>query len=327
MAIQSSLDNPLAYFEYLFTNNGIEDLKKEFIPTKWDYENAPNLNYDTEKEIISWTDLESSGEYVLYTKSFTEHLTKILNREYENSCKLIHTSIINKPTQTNACLYINVLFGILNYLLIEINNNRTYEKYPQTFTAIKYFVFFIYKKYNLFNPLIPSDIQKAFPELLITNENQEPENLKSVDEDIFAFKWLYPLEKTYRLNTLLLYSLNKGFICKSTTEEQISKAFSGDKLDNRLNIKWIENGKGQSINKYALFYLLEKLSTEGLIEPITFNINTYRRINYIFCDKYLNQINNMAQSYWKYKKAPKNTSKYTLLDSIIIELKADDILS
>jgi hypothetical protein len=318
----STKDNPLEYFEYLFTRQGLFYLKQSFIPTEDDYYYG-NIYYDSKTETIyePYED-EESGDSGETPKPFIDFYHRRLYSEYQISCKFIDDFICSKNDEAAITLFIKITISKLKYLLISIDSYEDAKKYDISKKPIDSLILFFHKKYAVF---IPKDmLEESVKDDSIVNNTpkiSQQIQLLSFKNFVSSFKWKLKQDKA--LSTALWQKLKDNeFIDSSTELDVFHKAFDGIALEHPIKIQWTAKGKNKQINKHLLFYLFNKLADHKLIIDDTDNKIFKDRIRFIFCKSNGETLSNLDES--------NSTSSKKINKKVIVktpdEIKIDEII-
>jgi hypothetical protein len=142
------------------------------------------------------------------------------------------------------------------------------------------------------NFLYPKDINLLNPNHQIL---KSLETSKKSHNKITTFKW--KPKSVDQLSEILWQELiAKNFISSSTKLEVFHNAFNGITIEQPLKIKWTAKGKNAQINKQLLFYLLDTLAINNLIEEDTDNATFIKKISHVFCKEDGNKISHLKVS-------------------------------
>jgi len=138
--------------------------------------------------------------------------------------------------------------------------------------------------------------------IIIVKEDKptQLENKIELRDRIKSFKWLN--NKGINKDMFYLHILLEQYgIIEQHSENLflLKKAFSGEVLLSPLNIKWIIKGKNQHTSKPSLFYFIEELEQNELIERVydlEDNTPLYKKIQMIFVDHEGNAFTNLSVS-------------------------------
>lgn len=122
--------------------------------------------------------------------------------------------------------------------------------------------------------------------------------------DVTAFKWI---NSTVPMSNLRSVLIGKEIIGEVQSSE-FNNAFSGKEINKIIKIKWMPS-KGENPNKVELFYLLNALVENKLIENVFPDKGEatvlYNKITKIFTDVNGRPIENCKQSYQNFTKRKK----------------------
>ena len=318
----SSKEKPMEYLDFLFLRNGINHLRGQFVPTDEELANYP-MNYDPVNEIITdnYQDNET-GEWTVSTRDFKSFFTKRIYKELIISRKLIADHVDSLPDEFSIRLYIKLTLSSLKYMLSAVDRNPVFKNFENSKQIINALINFVKERYEdfLMNDQDPIKYTKQL----------HPENISVLSEQtkplvsgggITTFKWNF---NTYERPSTLLWQHLKvfKFIDESTDLVVFVNAFNGSYQEKPLKIRWTLKGKNQKVNKLQLFYLLNELSSKGLIEETKLNSALLKKIGFIFCDAEGGFLNNLENSYSDFLKQDNNkTTDKKNIDNIINILK------
>ena len=318
----STKDNPLEYFEYLFTRQGFLYLKQSFIPTEEDFYYGA-IQYDSTTEtIFEQFQNHDTGEWEESIRTFKDFYYRRLYSEYQISRKFIDDYICTQKDEASITLFIKITLSKLKYILISINRNNDAKIYEDSKRPINGLIKFIYEKYEVF---ISKDMleEKVKDDLVENSKSLIPQQylLSSPKNSTATFKWKSQQDKP--LSTVLWQKLKDNeFIDISTELDVFHKAFNGSTLEHPLKIQWTAIGKNKQINKHLIFYLMDKLAEKKLIEENTDNPTFISTLGFVFCDSngalLLNlNVSNSSSS----KKRKTKTPDEIKIDAIIVTLE------
>lgn len=318
----STKENPLTYFEYLFTRQGFFQLKQSFIPSEEDcYRDDLYYNSSTETITHQYQDYET-GEWEESTTIFKDFYFKRLTSEFLISRKNIDDHICDLKDETSIIFFLKLTLSKLKYILISINRNNEAKKYEDSKRPINGLIKFIYEKYAVF---VPQEMlgEKVKDDSVENNKPLIPQQnyLSPPKKTVTTFKW--NSKSDMALSTALWQSLkDAAIISKSTALDVFHKAFNGSTPDNPLRIHWTAIGKNTLINKCLMFYLLDKLAEKNLIEENTDNRTFISTIGFVFCNSDGELLHNLKQSNSSASKKRKTkTTDENKIDAIILTLE------
>jgi len=266
---ESSIENPLGFFEHFFLRGGFYQLHRGFFI--FFYEdgesegepifNEPIIEVNKEEEYYVYEDSNNDEGIVYQRKSYFKDVLKShLLSEASITKKLINERIKTlKLKEKKVVFFLKDITSSLNNLSINIKSNPKQSKYLINNEIIYYIVESILNRYNLFFSKIDSPFIQEASEYFLNKkvllekrkETKTTENLgqksQNSQRSINGFSWnCRPESKD--LNTLLLYGIlsnNKVIQDDDITLYNFRLAFSGSKIDTPLRIKWFlaKNGK------------------------------------------------------------------------------------
>jgi hypothetical protein len=316
----STVHKPIDYFDYIFTRNGLYNLRQEFIPSDEEI-NYTEIQYNAETETITdYYQDQETGEWESSTRTFKVFYENRLYNAYLVSRKLIDDRIHEFNNESSITLFIKLTISHLKYLEIAIKRNPDALKYEVSVRAIKALLKFIDEKYNLFAPIEFA----ALPETTQDESNDAPKlSQKSLLPPpkivINTFKWKSDFSQP--LSTLLWQNLKEDskFIDKDTHPDDFHKAFNGSEQEQPLKILWTAKAKSRRVNKHLLLYLLNELSDAGLIYENTDNKTFIKKVGFIFFDNRGNPLKDL-----KVSNSTAGKNRKTILPE---EEHIDDIIS
>ncbi len=167
----SSIKKPLNYFEYLFSRNGIEHLRNNFIQY-YSSDNYADSTYNIETETVTHNhyDIET-GEWSETHSDFDVVFSQQLKAEYYISRKLIDNYVDEQKEETVIVFFIKRTLDKLNLLLSKIAENPETIKYKNSVKPIEALIQHIQKKHKIF-----FDDKK----ILIKNKTEIPKSFKLI---------------------------------------------------------------------------------------------------------------------------------------------------
>lgn len=287
--INPTIDNPLAYFDFIFSNkNGLASIKYLFGP-------AEVLNYPTSFEYHAPTEtlygIMDNADFPETT--FESFLTKDLFKE-----SIITRSLLmeKKNALSNHKLFVSYLIGIrseLNSLKYKIKNNSSMSKYSICLNTINELYDFTQEVEKLSTESI--ELQKA--QLLDKSDSDSRLNSIELKRDCF-FKLSTKYNESHLEMLYLILSKNNTFISKKLPRAitNFKSAFGIGKIV-KYPIIWNRLSKNKMVNKYELFFLFDKLHEIEFIEK--YSDSLFEQM--IFNDEKL-QIKNVENSRSNYER-------------------------
>lgn len=169
---KSTKENPINFFEVLFTTNFLDLLRKDFLKSKEvDWEKGEWFSVDAEKEIyIHYIDYcrfpddipgyiaseVDNQKWYSKTFSFTEYFHELLKKEHLNTISIID-GIIPSKTSENATHLVNVWVESLLFFRGKCNE-QPYVNYIECARPLEAIIRYILERYPAFSPSI-----KRFP--------------------------------------------------------------------------------------------------------------------------------------------------------------------
>jgi hypothetical protein len=147
----STEKEPLKYFDFLFTKNGLDSIKSRFFADASDVLQDLILKTDTKNEFIIYHERDSlTGEWVDHKNTFDDFYKRQLTYQYSYSKKLIDDKINILPDPTSISTFITLTFDKLNYFRYEIQSNPKVSRYPLSLKTIELLYEYIKMKYPSF---------------------------------------------------------------------------------------------------------------------------------------------------------------------------------
>jgi hypothetical protein len=288
----SSDVNPFIYFEKLVDINHYNQLRDKFINDIIEHSLNPSqiTRIDKEKGIIFYFSHEGEFSYKFETEIKTQYY--IAKRNFELG---VH-NILSKGNSPQA--YINHYFKLFEELEQKIL--ITYRGINLIKTAFSSIVNFIKSKYLL---VINSEVEVS----------REFVEIDRFHFDSFSFSD-YSVQDVHT-NITRLYTLcveNEPSIIACNKNDFIS-AFSQKTVESNLN--WLAKSKNGLTSKSSLFYFLDCLINEEIIEEPQNNSELYKKIQYVFRDALGNKFKNLKQS--NYQSSTTNPAFKSRIDFII----------
>ncbi|MBL7819941.1 MAG: hypothetical protein JNL65_04945 [Saprospiraceae bacterium] len=315
----SSKENPVEYFNYLFTRNGLHYLLQEFIPTEDDFLYG-NIQYDsTTKTITEYTELKDyPNEYSESKEKFDDFFLNRLYNEYLLSRIYIDNRIKELPNEHSIKHYLKLVIIDLYYLNAEIKRNEVLNVYKFSSKPINALLRFLRDKYPDFIPDRLNGITDNVSNIALEKENENEKVIPPPHPKVLkTFKWLPNSES--ELLEILWEKLSKDskFILASTELKLFKKAFSGSFDMPESKIQWMVKGINKDKNKKILIYLLDNLVSAGLIEKYKTKI-----IGFVFSDFNGNSFENLSSSKSMAKHWNTTPPDYEALGNIVDLLKS-----
>lgn len=309
----SSIEKPLNYFEYLFSRNGIEHLRNNFIQyySSDDYADS-TYNVETETVTHNHYDIET-GEWSETHSDFDGVFSQQLEPEYYISRKLIDNYVDEQKKETVIVFFIKRTLDKLNLLLSKIADKPETIKYKESRKPIEALIRHIHNYHSLYVP------QEMIPKVIVHEEMKS--NLEQhTTKKMHSFKWKSEAN-LYQVIYLWDKLKENGFINTNTEMTVFQKAFDGSILEAPLQIEWIALGKNNSSNKISLLYLINSLIDAKLVIDDLTNVNYLNTIEQIFCDSNKQQFKNLQVSNSSDLKNPTKTKQKKEIAAIIYDLK------
>ncbi|MDO5106329.1 hypothetical protein [Capnocytophaga sp.] len=283
-------DNPLAYFEKLFTKNQ-EILKQEFIEDfPKDLYKAFYVDIDEDKCRITCSITDS--EMVKIEEEIYDFETTFKQKVYDEclKCKEIVDADILDITHkgVNPQYYKEELVGKLKKFLLKAKRN--FKDYPFLELYIQSFISY-----------------------LIPNTSDMSLNSSVYDSFIWILgKGNEKLRKIKKLHRLLV---EKSFI--EADEQEFINAFTGKEITQ--GICWLLKSKNKGISKASVFDFIEQLEQKEYIQ----NIDPFdfgRKIEYVFRKNDAAPFENIKQSLSQFRNKFKTSDYHREIETIISEI-------
>jgi hypothetical protein len=179
---ESTLDNPLKYFNHLIYNFGLRTFKENFFPSMSTPEDITDWISDIDKDNKSYTYLDygPDGEVQDVVVNLSDSLHSRLLTEYYISNNFIDLKI--KEFQSDSLKVSSILdLHISNCidLLNKVNQNEQYARYPMVAKCLKKIANTMIEKYSTFinfelcHKIDPVKYAKPIPEKLTWNGDRE----------------------------------------------------------------------------------------------------------------------------------------------------------
>lgn len=314
----STLENPIAAFDFLIVDKGIIHLRNTFFPLE-SSDHQEEILYDLQNEIktIKERDQETF-DWKEYKYSFKNVVVARVRKELEKSKRFIDKNVSDKIEKKDLLLYFEILMDHLEYLRNISENNTDFQRYCQPLNPIDELINYVHNKYPSFQLLHKSHFVDSAVSGVIRNpddlkRSELKDNLSSSNPG--AFNWARP--EPERLSILLHNFLNNRFI-SNIDLDKFHLAFSGKHLPIPLEIKWIDKPPSNaSVNKVSLLYLFKRLSEEKLIDTEYDSSEMDQKLTFIFVDNDGKRLENLVQSRVNVKSAKSKTHAKKAIDGII----------
>ena len=144
---QSSLTNPISFFDHFYQCKGFSSFHKEFSLLINEY----NSSYDSATETITTICTNENGYYEEII-TFKKYLRRKLIIEFNKSKAFISTKILECKNAIEKEVLINNFIEVLNYLIAEIDNYSEANKYDDNKRVLLGLLKYLNKRYNSKNP-------------------------------------------------------------------------------------------------------------------------------------------------------------------------------
>ncbi|HEY8783425.1 MAG TPA: hypothetical protein VIM16_17495 [Mucilaginibacter sp.] len=291
---ESSTENPLAWFEYLITKNGLDFLRNYFKPSEDDFEYGYST-YDEDTEVK--TDVQQdpeTGEWETLTYKFADFLLNRLSKEFYKSRDMMELVVNKADSKKKIKLALVLWLSKLSFLKASIEKNKQFKKYEVLPRPIEGLIRYLYEKYHRFCPK-PDNIARTIIEKSSISQLAAPKTLALPEANHpGVFRWMK--NEAFRNSTLLHAKLNTVFIADMTLEA-FHKVFSGGTPTDFQTIKWIDRTPNElHSNKVTLLYLFKRLSEAGLIDVDYEATDMLKKLYYVFRDHKGGFLENLLQS-------------------------------
>ena len=311
----SSPENPLVFFEYLISRNGLSEIKQCFIPVieQDQYFLSDNFDsYDEATETRCLTDYDHDyGGWIGVSTKFSEFLLARLKKESFKSQHLIDRRI-SKSDENAIRHFIMLIIDQLNYLTKVISRDMNIHKYENVLGTIRDLTDYIYEKYSRFLPTIVDDVVNRLTHSTLSS--------RPATTNPGVFRWIRG--SSYTISLVLHRELNGVYIEKIDLS-YFHSAFSGGSPDMAQKIKWIDRPKNNSrLRKTSLLYLFKNLCEKNFIHDEYESPLLLRKLEHVFVDSKGDKLENWPQSKINLHKS--QTSQYKRdIDSIVSILEKE----
>lgn len=278
------MNNPLAYFEDLFSSDKSELKKRQMISDYLEFKSGDIINIDQQEGII----VENRYFYDEISKDWIQDIgtlkfENVFNDEFKKEIKIFKEYLLNKildisSTGISTETFLNQIYSKIQTYLQKTSSY--YTLYPFIRFELERLLAFILeqmpKKENLTKVKENSISRKAMrlPHNSHNESNyfhQDSFNWDSINEDdkISQIKNLYQL-------------LTKLPAIISADESDFINAFTQKNV--QAGITWLLEGKSRKTNVASICYLINKLQEEGFIDDFS-STDFGKKIKYVFRDK------------------------------------------
>lgn len=285
--MESSLENPLGFFDWYLDNQINTDLKEFYYHiTEELYHNNSEV-VDKQNHVIKAQNIynlgDSKSEYITF--SFEHHIKAKLKQEIRITINLIEQGIQNRFSDKNE---VSAYANFLRIKITRLLDSATCNNYP---FLISYF---------------------EQLESLIDRYSKQPTNYSYTPSfNLIAESPKEQLSKIKKLYKLLIAA--PAMIDGS--QNDFIKAFKGKEIDGGIN--WLVKGKNKNfVSKPSLLYFLDELIDK---KHLSRNIihDLYKYIRYVFRDHNGNELKYLKQSREAMSDNPANKDR---IDEIISSL-------
>jgi hypothetical protein len=278
------MNNPLAYFEDLFSSDKSELKKRQMISDYLEFKSGDIINIDQQEGII----VENRYFYDEISKDWIQDIgtlkfENVFNDEFKKEIKIFKEYLLNKildisSTGISTETFLNQIYSKIQTYLQKTSSY--YTLYPfirfELERLLAYILEQMPKKENLTKVKENSISRKAMrlPHNSHNESNyfhQDSFNWDSINEDdkISQIKNLYQL-------------LTKLPAIISADESDFINAFTQKNV--QAGITWLLEGKSRKTNVASICYLINKLQEEGFIDDFS-STDFGKKIKYVFRDK------------------------------------------
>lgn len=281
--MNSTKENPLAFFDDYFENQIYKDLENFYHPESYhNVDGVDSINWDKTNHIISITYIDQPNK-LIYDK-FEDRVIEKLDKEIKVSISFIEQNFKDKFSDK---LEVN---SIAEFLRIKLKTQRKYISINE-FKFLDFYFTKIEKVLNSYsNRIINYNFTLSFNLLSESSVSQ-----------------MDKIEKLFSLLTQSPSLIN----CK---KNEFKKAFTGKQLDE--GIHWLVVARNNQTSKVSLFYFINQLILNNHLDSIILNdLNKY--VKYVFRDFKGNEFKNLKQSKATFSQ---KTSSKDRIDDIISSL-------
>lgn len=278
------MNNPLAYFEDLFSSDKSELKKRQMISDYLEFKSGDIINIDQQEGII----VENRYLYDEISKDWIQDIgtlkfENVFNDEFKKEIKIFKEYLLNKildisSTGISTETFLNQIYSKIQTYLQKTSSY--YTLYPFIRFELERLLAFILeqmpKKENL-TKVKENSISRNAMRLPHNSHNesnyfhQDSFNWDSINEDdkISQIKNLFQL-------------LTKLPAIISADESDFINAFTQKNV--QAGITWLLEGKSRKTNVASICYLINKLQEEGFIDDFS-STDFGKKIKYVFRDK------------------------------------------
>ncbi|WP_291122648.1 hypothetical protein, partial [Flavobacterium sp. UBA6046] len=149
----STQNRPIANFEYLFQYDGFNDIRQRFMNTD---EEGDSYDPDTDTKTSRYLN-GSTLEFYYAKKTFKEHYSSMLNKQYGLSCKNIDNHYYELKDDVVIMNFFKSTLLLLDHLLTDVENSKDLNVYPENIAVLNKLIKFICIKYE---PYIPNGLSE-----------------------------------------------------------------------------------------------------------------------------------------------------------------------
>ncbi|TWP23567.1 hypothetical protein ETU10_07540 [Apibacter muscae] len=167
--MESTQEQPVAFFEYFIVNGGLKNSKQKYIQDFIENSGFHVTNIDKEKGIVSFFYIDEEGCYIEESYNYALELNKILRKEFYKSKKLIDQAVLDSNLlldKTKADNYFLLIQKTLQYIIDK--GGDEINQFPILLKPIKGIYNYINEKYRN-----DTNITLQFPEVIISEMEDE----------------------------------------------------------------------------------------------------------------------------------------------------------
>lgn len=122
---ESSSENPLSFFEFVYSEKGQRHLKREFLSDEFDLDNLDEPKFDLEKDTFPYIDQDiETGELTEIHYSFKDYLNQKFNRERSKSYNQFAKRIDACNSTSEEAFVLEKFHRILERCLVWVSKNH-----------------------------------------------------------------------------------------------------------------------------------------------------------------------------------------------------------
>lgn len=278
------MNNPLAYFEDLFSSDKSELKKRQMISDYLEFKSGDIINIDQQEGII----VENRYLYDEISKDWIQDIgtlkfENVFNDEFKKEIKIFKEYLLNKildisSTGISTETFLNQIYSKIQTYLQKTSSY--YTLYPfirfELERLLAYILEQMPKKENL-TKVKENSISRQAMRLPHNSHNesnyfhQDSFNWDSINED----DKIPQIKNLYQLLTKLppIISADESDFINAFTQKNVL-----------AGITWLLEGKSRKTNVASICYLIHKLKEEGFIDDFS-STDFGKKIKYVFRDK------------------------------------------